>query len=86
MDEIQWQRGHKYLTLVYQIEDGMPRLLWVAEDRTEERLRGFFRMFGTKPAVDPFRVQRHVAAVPEGDCQEARRPSTCWTASTSWRR
>jgi len=44
VDEIQWQRGHRYLTLVYQIEDGMKRLLWVAEERTEESLRGFFKM------------------------------------------
>jgi transposase len=44
VDEIQWRRGHRYLTLVYQIEDGMKRLLWVAEERTEESLRGFFQM------------------------------------------
>jgi len=44
VDEIQWQRGHHYLTLVYQIQDGMKRLLWVAEDRTEKSLRGFFQM------------------------------------------
>jgi transposase len=44
VDEIQWQRGHRYLTLVYQIEDGMKRLLWVAEERTEKSLRGFFTM------------------------------------------
>jgi transposase len=43
VDEIQWQRGHHYLTLVYQIEEGMKRLLWVAEDRTEASLRGFFQ-------------------------------------------
>jgi transposase len=43
VDEIQWQRGHRYLTLVYQIEDGMKRLLWVAQDRTEQSLRGFFQ-------------------------------------------
>ena len=42
VDEIQWQRGHNYLTLVYQIEDGMKRLLWVAQDRTEDSLRRFF--------------------------------------------
>jgi len=34
VDEIQWQRGHRYLTLVYQIEDGMKRLLW-AESVTQ---------------------------------------------------
>ncbi len=43
VDEIQWQRGHHYLTLVYQIEDGMKRLLWVARDRTEASLRDFFQ-------------------------------------------
>jgi transposase len=44
IDEIQWQRGHRYLTLVYQIQDGLKRLLWVAEERTEDSLRGFFTM------------------------------------------
>jgi len=46
VDEIQWQRGQRYLTLVYQIEEGMKRLLWVAEERTEQSLRGFFQMLG----------------------------------------
>ena len=48
VDEIQWRRGHRYLTLVYQIEDGMKRLLWVAPERTEESLRGFFRFLGAE--------------------------------------
>jgi transposase len=43
VDEIQWQRGHHYLTLVYQIQDGMKRLLWIGRERTEESLRGFFQ-------------------------------------------
>ncbi|MBM4011816.1 MAG: ISL3 family transposase [Planctomycetes bacterium] len=41
VDEIQWRSGHTYLTLVYQI-DGAKRLLWVAQERTEQSLRGFF--------------------------------------------
>jgi transposase len=45
VDEIQWQHGHRYLTLVYQIDDGMKRLLWIARDRTEQSLRGFFEIF-----------------------------------------
>lgn len=45
VDEIQWHRGHHYLTLVYQIEEGMKRLLWVAQERTEESLRGCFQKF-----------------------------------------
>jgi transposase len=46
VDEIQWQRGHCYLTLVYQIEEGMKRLLWVAQERTEDSLRRFFTSLG----------------------------------------
>jgi len=42
VDEIQWRKGPRFLTLVYQIDDGMKRLLWVARERTEKSLRGFF--------------------------------------------
>jgi len=42
IDEIAYRRGHKYLTLVYQIDPNCRRLLYVAKDRTEESLRGFF--------------------------------------------
>ena len=50
VDEIQWRRGHKYLTLVYQIDHGVKRLLWVARDRTEESLQQFFEMLGKRKA------------------------------------
>lgn len=46
VDEIQWQRGHQYLTLVYQIDNGRKRLLHIAEKRTAKSLLGFFRMLG----------------------------------------
>lgn len=46
VDEIQWQRGHKYLTLVYQIDEECRRLLWVGKDRTTKTFLRFFRMFG----------------------------------------
>ena len=42
IDEIQYRRGHQYLTLVYQIDADCRRLLYVAQDRTEASLRGFF--------------------------------------------
>lgn len=42
VDEIQWQRGHKYLTLVYQIDERCKRLLWIGEERTEATIRSFF--------------------------------------------
>lgn len=46
VDEVQWQRGHKYLTLVYQIDGGSKRLLWIGKDRTAKSFLGFFRMLG----------------------------------------
>lgn len=50
VDEIQWQRGHKYLTLVYQIDEDCRRLLWVGKDRTAKTLLRFFRMLGKEAA------------------------------------
>jgi transposase len=46
VDEIQCQRGHRYLTLVYQIDEACRRLLWIGRERTAECLRGFFTSFG----------------------------------------
>ena len=48
VDEIQWQRGHKYLTLVYQTDKKCRRLLWVGKDRTTKTFLRFFRMFGKR--------------------------------------
>ena len=45
VDEIQWQCGHKYLTLVYQIDSHCKRLLWIGEARTEATIRSFFDWF-----------------------------------------
>ena len=42
VDEVAYQIGHKYLTVVYQIDRGLTRLLWVGEDRTEATIRRFF--------------------------------------------
>ena len=46
VDEVAWKRGHKYLTLVYQIDRGCTRLLWIGKDRTVKTLLRFFRFFG----------------------------------------
>lgn len=46
VDEVQWQKGHHYLTLVYQIEEGCKRLLHISAGRTARSLLGFFRMLG----------------------------------------
>jgi len=42
VDEIQYAKGHQYLTLVYQIDIGLTRLLWVGKERTIESFQGFF--------------------------------------------
>jgi transposase len=46
VDEIQYAKGHKYLTLVYQIDAELTRLLWVGKERTVETFQGFFAMIG----------------------------------------
>jgi len=46
VDEIQYAKGHKYLTLVYQIDQGLTRLLWIGKERTIESFQGFFTVIG----------------------------------------
>jgi transposase len=46
VDEVQYQKGHRYMTLVYQIEKGNRRLLYVAKDRTAESFSEFFDLIG----------------------------------------
>jgi len=51
VDEIQYGRGHHYLTLVYQIEAECIRLLWVGKERTRASFAGFFTMIGSALAA-----------------------------------
>ena len=46
IDEIAYKKGHKYLTLVYQIDAGCRRLLWIGKEHTQKMLRQFFKEFG----------------------------------------
>jgi len=50
VDEIQYGKGHQYLTLVYQIEAGCVRLLWVGRERTQESFEKFFTLIGKELA------------------------------------
>ena len=56
VDEILHRRGSKahggprYLTLVYQIDEGLKRLLWIGLDRREETLHKFFDWLGAEKA------------------------------------
>jgi len=52
IDEVQWQKGHKYQTVAPvqnergQIDEGRKRLLWVGPDRRAKTLLRFFRFLG----------------------------------------
>ena len=46
VDEVAWSRGHRYLTLVYDIGGEARRLLAVAEERTEASLRSCLEGLG----------------------------------------
>ena len=46
VDELAWQKGHRYVTVVYQINDGCKRLLWVGQHRCVKPLLKFFRWLG----------------------------------------
>ena len=48
IDELYWSRKNQFLTLVYQIDAGAKRLLWIGKHRKLKTLLGFFRWFGRK--------------------------------------
>ncbi len=48
IDEIQIAAGHKYMTVVYQIDQGKRRLLAIAKDRTAKSLRTCLNGLGAK--------------------------------------
>ena len=46
IDEIHWQHGANFLTLVYQIDATRKRLMWIGQQRRAKTLLQFFRWFG----------------------------------------
>ena len=46
VDEIQYSKGHNYLTLVDKIDAGCVRLLWTGRERTMKTFRRFFDLLG----------------------------------------
>jgi len=79
IDEISYG-GHKYLTLVYQLDQGCRRLLWSGPERRVKTLIRFFRWFGKERSelleyVSSDRMNHclpHVGALSEGDQEEGR--------------
>ena len=55
VDEVAYQKGHRYATLVYQLDEGRRRLLHIREGRSVKSLLGFFVMLrreGRRRGVD----------------------------------
>jgi transposase len=48
IDEFARRRGHRYVTLVYQLDQGCRRLLWIGKDRKARTLLAFFRWLGPR--------------------------------------
>lgn len=48
VDEVSRKKGHRYLTLVYDLE--RKRLIWVGKDRKEETMNEFFQWLGKRKA------------------------------------
>jgi transposase len=46
VDELAWAHGQQYMTVVYQIDEGCRRLLWIGKGRQLKTLLRFFRWFG----------------------------------------
>ena len=46
VDEVAYAKGHRYLTLVYQIDAGCRRLLHISEGRSAKSFLRFFKMMG----------------------------------------
>src|SRR5690606_15852493 len=48
VDELSWKRGHRYLTLVYQLDHGCKRLLHISKDRTAASFKRLFDILGSE--------------------------------------
>ena len=52
VDEVQWHRGHKYQTVVYELGEGRKCLLWIGPDRKAKTLLRFFRFLGKERTAE----------------------------------
>jgi transposase len=70
-DEICWRkRKDKFVTLVYQLDQGKRRLLWIGPDRTAKTFQGFFDWLGPEGAAIAVYLQRHVETVSGRHCRK----------------
>ena len=72
IDEVAWQRGPRFLTLVYQIDEGCRRLLWVGKERAGKNTARLLLL--VRPRTQrraSLHLLGHVEAVPDGHRQES---------------
>ena len=50
IDEVKYRTGPKFLTVVYQLDKGLRRLIWVGRDRNSRTVLRFFRTLGKEGA------------------------------------
>lgn len=50
VDEVHYKKGQNYFTVVYQLDEGRKRLLYMAKKRTVKSFLGFFRLIGKDEA------------------------------------
>jgi transposase len=68
VDEVLWRRGPRFLTVVYQIDEGCRRLIWIGRGHNMETLEAFFDFFGKRTqhlrfvCTDMWRPYRYVLA------------------------
>lgn len=78
VDEIQYAKGHKYLTLVYQIDLGITRLLLDRQRKNDRLFSGILHPYrGRSGFEDRLRLLGHVAALPESDSREVLAGAAC---------
>ena len=67
IDEVSFHGKSDYFTLVYQIDEGHRRLLWVGDNRTRETMRQFFSEMGVEMLrKDPSLYDRYLREHAEG--------------------
>jgi hypothetical protein len=85
VDEIQRSHGRHYLTMVYQIDAGCRRLLWIGRGRTKKAFQAVLHLVWKRSLrQDPILLHRHVETLSRSHRQACTRcPRPCSTVSIS---
>ena len=85
VDEVQWHKGHRYLTLVYQIDSANTRLLWIGKAKNRGDVSNLLRSTRrSSGATDSIRLFRYVEALSESD-QRTSKPCAAYIRPVSHR-